>query len=559
MTGSLLAPSDASRIRFGWEVVRLSVASTVMTAIVPRWEWRTFGSSFGAAEDALAELASSGEPKESDELYLLSTEDGNVKVRDGLMDIKVLREADQAGLERWEPVMKHPFPLAAEDVSLVLEVLRVPQPRLTRSAYDLDELLDELVRPIGAVREAQIHKRRTRFTVGGCMAELTDVIADGRSTRTVAVESEDAEAVLEAVRSVGLDSYLNVSYQRGLTALLDEVPPRYAVIDVGTNSVKFHVGERGPDGSWRAVVDRLEMTRLGETLQETGGISDAAIERTADAIADMVDEARRIGARAIAAVGTAGMRIARNRDDVVRAVRARTGVTIEVIAGDEEARLAYQAVRTGLGPIDGSVVVFDTGGGSSQFTFGEGPEVLERFSVDVGSRPAIRSGSVSIGWSRPAHCRRRIGATLRIFRSSTSARRRTRLVGMGGAVTNMTAVMLQLATYDLGRVQGATLDRGGGRPGDRGLSIARRGRASRDRRPSAQACGGDPRRRLHRSHDHGEDRDGLPDRQRSRRAPWASCIGSAPSASLYSIRGRAHNRWTEPRRDERRGMMRISS
>ena len=97
--------------------------------------------------------------------------------------------------------------------SFVLQVLRVPQPRLTRSAYDLDQLLDELVRPIGAVREAEIHKRRTRFTLGGCMAELTDVIADGRSTRTVAVESEDAGAVLEAVRSVGLDNYLNVSYR----------------------------------------------------------------------------------------------------------------------------------------------------------------------------------------------------------------------------------------------------------------------------------------------------------------------------------------------------------
>ena len=431
-----------------------------MTAIVPRWEWRTFGSSFGAAEDALAELASSGEPKESDELYLLSTEDGNVKVRDGLMDIKVLREADQAGLERWEPVMKHPFPLAAEDVSLVLEVLRVPQPRLNRSAYDLDELLDELVRPIGAVREAEIHKRRTRFTVGGCMAELTDVIADGRSTRTVAVESEDAGAVLESVRSVGLDNYFNVSYQRGLTALLDDVPPRYAVIDVGTNSVKFHVGERGPDGSWRSVVDRLEMTRLGETLQETGGISDAAIERTAAAIADMVDEARRIGARAIAAVGTAGMRIARNRDDVVRAVRARTGVTIEVIAGDEEARLAYQAVRTGLGPIDGSVVVFDTGGGSSQFTFGEGPEVLERFSVDVGAVRYTERFGLDRKVVTPGALQEVIGAisedlSLLDQRPSPDA-----LVGMGGAVTNMTAVTLQLATYDPGRVQGATLDRG---------------------------------------------------------------------------------------------------
>ncbi len=428
------------------------------TAIIPRWEWRTFGSSFGAADDALAELASSGDPKESDELYLLATDDGNVKVRDGLMDIKVLREVDPAGLERWEPVMKHGFPIAAEDVSFVLQVLRVRQPRLTRSAYDLDQLLDELVRPIGAVREAEIHKRRTRFTLGGCMAELTDVIADGRSTRTVAVESEDARAVLEAVRSVGLDSYLNVSYRRGLTALLDEVPPRYAVIDVGTNSVKFHVGERGPDGSWRSVVDRAEMTRLGETLQETGGISDAAIERTADAIAGMADEARRLGVRAIAAVGTAGMRIARNRDDVVRAVRVRAGVTIEVVPGDEEARLAYRAVRAGLGPIEGSVVVFDTGGGSSQFTFGEGPNVLARFSVDVG---AVRC-TERFGLDRavtPDVLKEALAAISEDLSHLDDYPSPDALVGMGGAVTNMTAVMFQLATYDPSRVQGATLDR----------------------------------------------------------------------------------------------------
>jgi exopolyphosphatase/guanosine-5'-triphosphate,3'-diphosphate pyrophosphatase len=429
------------------------------TAIIPRWEWRTFGSSFGAADDALAELASSGDPKESDELYLLATDDGNVKVRDGLMDIKVLREVDPAGLERWEPVMKHGFPLAAEDVSFVLQVLRVRQPRLTRSAYDLDQLLDELVRSIGAVREAEIHKRRTRFTLGGCMAELTDVIADGRSTRTVAVESEDAGAVLEAVRSVGLDNYLNVSYRRGLTALLDEVPPRYAVIDVGTNSVKFHVGERGPDGSWRSVVDRAEMTRLGETLQETGGISDAAIERTADAIAGMVDEARRLGVRAIAAVGTAGMRIARNREDVVRAVRARTGVTIEVIPGDEEARLAYRAVRTGLGPIEGSVVVFDTGGGSSQFTFGEGPKVLARFSVDVGAVRATERFGLDRKVVTPDVLQEALAAISEDLSHLDDYPSPDALVGMGGAVTNMTAVMFQLATYDPGQVQGATLDR----------------------------------------------------------------------------------------------------
>lgn len=60
-----------------------------MATIIPRWEWRTFGSSFGAADDALSELASGGDPVESEELYLVSTDDANVKVRDGLMDIKV--------------------------------------------------------------------------------------------------------------------------------------------------------------------------------------------------------------------------------------------------------------------------------------------------------------------------------------------------------------------------------------------------------------------------------------------------------------------------------------
>ena len=62
----------------------------------------------------------------------------------------------------------------------------------------------------------------------------------------------------------------------------------------------------------------------------------------------------------MAAVGTAGLRIAGNREEVVVAIRARTGLAVEVISGEEEGRLAYLAVRAGLGMGEGSLVVLDT-------------------------------------------------------------------------------------------------------------------------------------------------------------------------------------------------------
>jgi len=157
------------------------------------------------------------------------------------------------------------------------------------------------------------------------------------------------------------------------------------VVDVGTNSVKFHVGERAPGGGWSTVVDRSEVTRLGEGLDETGRLNPAPIERTADAVAAMVDQARQLGALEIAAVGTAGLRLAPNSQELVEMVRRRSGITIEVISGEEEARLAYLAVSAGLGSAGGTRVVFDTGGGSSQFTFAHDEVVDERFSLPVGA------------------------------------------------------------------------------------------------------------------------------------------------------------------------------
>ena len=237
-----------------------------MDKIIPRWEWRTFGPSFGPAEAHFAALEPTG-VQESDELYLLSGMGDNVKVRDDLMDIKVFVETNADGLEQWRPVLKAAFPLARADAVRVLEALRLPSLPLERDAYTLDQFLAELAGD--ALRPVHVHKRRVRYRVGGCTSEVTDVVADGRPTRTIAIELEDADAVVAAVRSVGLSAYLNTSYSKGLAALLDGGPQRFAVIDAGTNSIKFHVAERGPSG-WHAVLDRAELTRLGEGLEDAG-------------------------------------------------------------------------------------------------------------------------------------------------------------------------------------------------------------------------------------------------------------------------------------------------
>ncbi len=425
--------------------------------IIPRWEWRTFGTHFGAAEEYIAKLEPTG-IQESDETYLISPTGDTVKIRAGLMDIKLLREVGRNGLERWEPVLKAEFPLSGEHVAAVFAALREPMPPLDRERYTLEQFLTELVEPAPGVREVPVSKRRVRYRIEGCTSELTDLVVGDWLTRTIAIESEDLDAVVAGVRAVGLGARVNTSYPRGLGALYDGEPPRYATIDVGTNSVKFHIGQPAGDGTWQALVDRADVTQLGEGLAEAGTISADALARTSDAIRGMVAEARAHLVREVAAVGTAGLRIAKNQAEVLAAIEHATGVAVQVISGEEESRLAYLAALAGLGQPEGAVVVFDTGGGSSQFTFGRGTQVDERFSVDVGAARYTEQFGLDgvVSDDVLAAALAAISADLERLDGRPAPEA---LMGMGGAMTNLTAVRLELATYDPDAVQGAVLER----------------------------------------------------------------------------------------------------
>ena len=154
-----------------------------------------------------------------------------MKVRDALMDIKVLREVDENGLEQWTPVMKanSRFPRPTFPACSRLRAAdadpgpsRVHPRPVPRRAHRADR------------RESRrhVHKRRGSLHDRRLHVEVTNVIADGRQTRTIAIEASDAAAVIAAVRGAGLGDFVNTPYPAGCGRLAEQ-PSRFAVIDVG--------------------------------------------------------------------------------------------------------------------------------------------------------------------------------------------------------------------------------------------------------------------------------------------------------------------------------------
>ncbi|MDR0764145.1 MAG: hypothetical protein LBE65_00940 [Synergistaceae bacterium] len=154
-----------------------------------------------------------------------------------------------------------------------------------------------------------------------------------------------------------------------------------AVIDVGTNSVKFLAALRR-GGTSSELADEVKITRLGEGLSKEGAFRAAAMERTASAIEGFARRALSYGAAEIAVVGTQAMRTAANAGEFKRMARKRCGIDIRVISGDEEAEFSFRAVSK---DISQNTLVFDVGGGSSEAAFGLGGSLLWRRSVPVGA------------------------------------------------------------------------------------------------------------------------------------------------------------------------------
>jgi exopolyphosphatase/guanosine-5'-triphosphate,3'-diphosphate pyrophosphatase len=144
-----------------------------------------------------------------------------------------------------------------------------------------------------------------------------------------------------------------------------------ACIDIGSNTTRLLVADAGK-GQLRELVTQRAFTRIGKSLASTGSIPAEKIAETAEVVATQAKVAREVGAEQIVAVATAAIRNAPNRDALLSAVLEAGGMPLEVLSGEEEARLSFVgATRTMLEPTDGTIAVIDVGGGSSEIAVGE--------------------------------------------------------------------------------------------------------------------------------------------------------------------------------------------
>ena len=234
---------------------------------------------------------------------------------------------------------------------------------------------------------------------------------------------------------------------------------RVAAVDIGSNTLLLLVAEVG-DGRLSAVRDECRFGRLGQDLDETGRLSDRAIERSLAIVREYRGILDELSPDVIGVAGTEALRKAANADAFVGPAAEILGAAIEVIAGEREAELVYLAASRSFPDLAADrLVVADVGGGSTEIIVGGAGEVLSYTSVPIG---AVRLSERHLrGDPATADQARALVADIDGELEKLDLPEGVILVGTAGTATSLASVEQKLRTYDPDRINGFRLTPGG--------------------------------------------------------------------------------------------------
>ena len=243
----------------------------------------------------------------------------------------------------------------------------------------------------------------------------------------------------------------------------------YAAIDLGTNNCRLLIAR--PSGDHFVVVDAFSrVVRLGEGLSQTGRLSDISMERALAALHVCADKLRKRNVHLARSVATEACRRATNGAAFIDRVHAETGIRLDIITAQEEARLAVLGCHILLEQGNGPAMIFDIGGGSTELVLvdpvGTVPRIIDWQSVPWGVVSLTESigpiaDSARARATAYADMRARVDDAFAPFVERIAQARKTgvaagniRLLGTSGTVTTLASVYLELPHYDRSAIDG---------------------------------------------------------------------------------------------------------
>ena len=240
----------------------------------------------------------------------------------------------------------------------------------------------------------------------------------------------------------------------------------YAALDLGTNSCRMLIAQ--PKGNQFHVVDSFSKSvQLGAGLEKTGRLSRSSMNRTIAALKVCQQKLKRHQVTRMRLVATEACRRARNARDFIRQVRRDTGLQLEIIQPEEEARLAVLGCHVLLEQGEGPALIFDIGGGSTELVLVQPgdkvPRIVDWLSVPWGGvslTDTVQGSDTTEAerLDRYVGMRTSLGRSFAEFaeriRDYTRSTEPIRLLGTSGTVTTLASLHLELPQYDRRAVDG---------------------------------------------------------------------------------------------------------
>ena len=233
---------------------------------------------------------------------------------------------------------------------------------------------------------------------------------------------------------------------------------KFGSIDIGSNTVRLLIMEADDTGRLTEVDSERVICRLGQGINAEKRLLPHRIDLTLEVLRQFRDKCRQVGDIPLRVVATSAVREAANREEFVRLARERVGLDVQVISWEEEARLTVEGVFWKLAP-SGKTLIFDTGGGSTEYIFTQGKQIQALAGTSLGvirlTEQFITQHPVDP--TEMKNLTTHVREELKRVRSQLDDPQPEILIGTAGTVTTLAAIDQKIFPYDPDKIHGLVL------------------------------------------------------------------------------------------------------